>query len=323
MTLSRYIRADQEFLIYLRMPNGEWRRYDSVEYGPAADIKKDYVVAYLNGEVLEVIPPAAALPEGLHYIQTFPPQKIAMPECVEDDFQVSITHVVSSYYRGGRYATRIYNPGPQRFRIRRFGGFHRWGLWGRWRLSTITNNWFSGEQFRCWYNQKNEWIMPGEYVIDYDNYGYGGYWVYEVEFDNRTIFVKSKEPQPAHVPGASSQWRFSTRNLAFLALIGLIILLGIFQKLFGSKGDRLFYMFLGALVYFALFSLSLIIWQRRSRRFPNPGPSDAGSPDVYRGPSMNPVPAPLDPAPPELKAAAEIAIPEEELSEKKREVENI
>ncbi|MBN2211336.1 MAG: hypothetical protein JW709_08065 [Sedimentisphaerales bacterium] len=388
MSLSRYIRDDQAFLIYLRSPDGTWRRYDSAEHGPAGDIKKDYVVAYLNGEVLEAVPWAEKLPEGLYYTKTGPRQNIAMPECGKDDL-VAITHYVSPYHRSGRYATCIYNKDWRPIRIRRFGFFRPSGTGKRYKLSTITNDWFSGEQFRYWYNQHNDWIMPHEKVTDHDNYGFGGYWVYEVDYGDKSIFVKSKAPSKllftesvsAHIHLASriflaltivltlaetiiwrdsdvlthmflgamvcfllysigcfiglkaskrlsrfitQSWRKGARykgfNYIIIVYLVYIMVSGLYWGLTSGAADYRNFILLqvGAGIYCTILSIGLIIWRfKRTSHDPGSpglsGPLDlVGPSDDNGGPLMNPVPAPLEPTPPELKAAAEVAVPEEE-----------
>ena len=196
MKLSTYIRKEQEFQIFIRSKSGEWETYDPMTHGPAESITSGYVVAYANGEVVENSVNADDLPPNTHYISVVPYKLVKMPECAADDPRVKIVHEPSAYHQHGRYCTKLTNTCDIPFKVNRFSFFSKKGIFRSYRLSTISNDWFSHEQFMCWYNAKSEWIPPGSTVADQDNYGFGnGYWVFEIEFENKkVILVKSRLP---------------------------------------------------------------------------------------------------------------------------------
>jgi len=197
MKLSTYIREEQEFQIFILNEGDHWETYDTSVHGSAEAIDDGYVVAYANGEIIENQSNARSLPPGVSYIVGVPYQVVRMPPCVGNDPRVRIVHEPSIYHERGRYCTKVTNTGEVPFRVNRFASFSRAGLFGGYRLSTITNDWFSHEQFMCWYNAKAEWLSPQSTVVDEDNFGFGnGYWVFEIEFEGEeTILVKSRLPK--------------------------------------------------------------------------------------------------------------------------------
>ena len=197
MKLSTYIREEQDFQIFIRSGSGKWEMYDPSVHGAAEEISGDYVVAYANGEIIENHVYTNDLPPGTTYISGVPYRVVKMPQCVVDDPRVRIVHEPSVYHQHGRYCTKVTNTGEIAFRVNRFAAFSKAGFFGGYRLSTISNDWFSHEQFMCWYNAKAEWLEPQSTVADQDNFGSGnGYWVFEIEFEGKeTIVVKSRLPK--------------------------------------------------------------------------------------------------------------------------------
>ncbi len=196
MKLSNYIRKEQKFQIFIRSKSGEWETYDPITHGPAESITRDYVVVYPNGEILENLANTKDLPLGTHYIPFVPHKVVKMPKCIIDDPRVKIVHEPSAYHQQGRYCTKLTNTGDIPFKVNRFSAFRKRGFFSGYRLSTVSNDWFSHEQFTCWFNAKSQWILPGSTVADQDNYGFGnGYWVFEIEFENKeVILVKARLP---------------------------------------------------------------------------------------------------------------------------------
>ncbi len=199
MSLKQYIRKDQEFLIYLR-GSRDWERYEPGRHGPPDSIRRGYVVAYPNGEILaETLEDADNPPPGTHYIEATGGRRgEAMSRCA-GDARVEIRHESSAYHTSDQYyCTRIRNSGEIPFKVRRFAAFGR-NFW-RYRLGTISNSWFTAEQFRNWFNLGTEWLAPGGGAADRDNYGLGdGYWVFEVEFaTGEVVAVQSRLPVPGH-----------------------------------------------------------------------------------------------------------------------------
>lgn len=198
MALSKYIRNDQQFKIFIRIADSQWEEYIPANHGQAESIVRDYVVAYGNGEIVDnTTTDYNAQPPGTHYIDVIPYETVKMPRCLASDHRVSITHETSKYHNDNHYCTRLLNIGSVPFKVKRFAAFRKASLFGSYMISTISHDWFSHEQFTYWYNCKSEWIQPQCEVADHDNYGSGGkgFWVFEIEFQNQeTIFVKSKLP---------------------------------------------------------------------------------------------------------------------------------
>jgi len=195
MNLQTYIREEQKFLIFIRSSQRQWEKYDPDIHGEPESLRRGYVVAYLNGEIIENRVNITGLPPGTHYIMETGGRSEVMPDCVQHP-RIEILHEASKYHHHGKYCTRIRNAGDTPFRIRRFSAFQKAGIFGKYRLSTISNDWFTQNQFMNWFNQKTQWISPGEEVADQDNFGFGnGFWLFEVEFETgEMITVKARLP---------------------------------------------------------------------------------------------------------------------------------
>ncbi len=87
------------------------------------------------------------------------------------------------------YATKITNRSTQRIRIDRFGSYLKIGK--TLVLHSITGGFFSSQQFQEWYGLgKNQWIEPGQTVIDPNNHSkLGIYWGYSFTTANGAKFV--------------------------------------------------------------------------------------------------------------------------------------
>ncbi len=223
MSLAQYIREEQEFLIYIHASADEWEVYEPDRHGTPESIHEGYVVAYLNGEVLEDCANTESLPPGIDYIKVFKKNQEVMPQCV-DDARVKIQHEPSPYHPSdGHYCTRIRNMGSVPFKVRRFAAFRAIGR--QYRISTVSNSWFTEDQFRNWFNQKTEWLAPGDEAVDQDNYGSGnGYWVFEIEFDTGEI-VTVKD-------GPFRWWKRVLSPAGCSMLIVVFIFIVIFRKMF-------------------------------------------------------------------------------------------
>ena len=70
----------------------------------------------------------------------------------------------------------------------KFGGYTKHG--GEFFLHTITNRFFSAMTFMEWYGQMNDWLEPGESVVDSSNYGAPPVlWAYYCETQSGRQFV--------------------------------------------------------------------------------------------------------------------------------------
>ena len=186
--LSSYIREDQSFLIFIFSKKNNWEIYNSKQHGNAKNITKNYVVTYLDGAILANTMTNHIIPEKTYYIEE---QKYKYEEMTENisDLNIEIVHTDSIYHPDSNYyCTSITNNMNEPFQVERFAAFKPYK--GKYILSTVSNDWFNAKQFRFWYNQTTKWIMPGETVIDYDNYGREkGYWVFDIKLKSGEKFT--------------------------------------------------------------------------------------------------------------------------------------
>jgi hypothetical protein len=134
-----------------------------------------FVVAYTNGQLLDYEPCGLPLPENLSGLS---PASQADSDLLRlDDLEpgrayIQITYGPSATRQRDRsyYATTLKNISTDRVRVRRFAGYSRSA--GGWRLSTVTRQFYSAEEFCEWYGLgSSKWIEPGQAVTDPNNYG--------------------------------------------------------------------------------------------------------------------------------------------------------
>ncbi len=86
------------------------------------------------------------------------------------------------------YSTTLTNGSQKRVRVLKFGGYRKSGK--VFALSTIYNRFFTAEEFKEWYGQRNDWIDPGESVTDPNNYGRPPMlWAYYCEVEGSEKFL--------------------------------------------------------------------------------------------------------------------------------------
>jgi hypothetical protein len=149
-----------------------------------------FLLAYPSGEIMEVdgkMP--ARLPSGISYIDISPERstdELSLSDLTEGHTFLRVTHdkgpVCRPHARPDDYITSLCNISAEPVRVQRFAGFRLMDN-GRYRISTITGNWFTEEQFRAWYGcWDREWLAPGQTVADLYNYGgsSNGFWAYEI-----------------------------------------------------------------------------------------------------------------------------------------------
>lgn len=160
-----------------------------------------WVAAYPNGEVIEMGAVRRRLPPGVHFVRSSDPVEHqvlndSMNEgnagYVAIEFGAAGAHPEDS----NNYSTVLTNTASVPWRVTRFGGYNQVG--NNWRLSTITGDLFTAEQFQNWYGHtSNEWVQPGDSVVDYNNYGGSDVaWIYECELEDGTTFrAGAKKPK--------------------------------------------------------------------------------------------------------------------------------
>ncbi len=226
-TLKQYIRKEQNLLIYIYTSDSQWELYDPSLHGCAERIENGYIVAYPNGEIMADAVNTNATPPGTYYIEEMETTDEVMPLCI-DSALVEIRHCSSiNNHADERYCTIVRNIGDVPFKVKRFAAFSMRN--GEYRLSTISNTWFSNTQFQNWFNQTDEWITPNMKVADQDNYGYGnGYWVFEIQFQSGdTVFIRSKLPQ--------TTWYFVKSPKTAIIFAGIIVFIMLIVICLGVK----------------------------------------------------------------------------------------
>lgn len=81
------------------------------------------------------------------------------------EYKESATKKEGHYY----YATSLRNISSQKIKILKFGGLRFNG--SVWTLASVTGNYYSADDFKDWYQQKGEWLLPGETACDSANWG--------------------------------------------------------------------------------------------------------------------------------------------------------
>lgn len=67
------------------------------------------------------------------------------------------------------FSTTLENISSRKIRIDRFGGFK--ATEEGWQLASVTGDFYTADQFREWYGQQAEWLLPGDTVCDTSNWG--------------------------------------------------------------------------------------------------------------------------------------------------------
>jgi hypothetical protein len=141
---------------------------------PVSDVRA-FAVAYANGQLLDTEPCGLPLPENLSGLA--PASRADSDFLRLDDLEpgkayIQITYGPSATRQRDRsyYATALKNISTERIRVRRFAGYER--SEEGWRLSTVTRQFYSAEEFCEWYGLgSRKWIEPGQAVTDPNNYG--------------------------------------------------------------------------------------------------------------------------------------------------------
>ena len=210
INLRQYLKRDRGYLIYVGTPlssPNEWTRIRELEGDVLVSEDgrrlrlKDVVsvlVAYSNGEILDYANTFQPLPEDVHFIEEYdePVENVLDPaEMASGSNYVEVKHGTPRKDADGRwtYSTKLKNVSNERVRILQFGGYAL--IDGQWKLHTINQGFFSGEQFRSWYGLgKDEWILPGQTFEDPDNYGGRPViWAYFCEMESGEKFIAGAE----------------------------------------------------------------------------------------------------------------------------------
>jgi hypothetical protein len=101
------------------------------------------------------------------------------------------------------YSTSLKNISTRKIKIARFGGYTPQG--GTWQLANVTGDFYTADDFKDWYEQKGEWLLPGETACDVGNWGHPPVlWAYYGVTDAGESFIAGKILEK---PIASSAYR--------------------------------------------------------------------------------------------------------------------
>ncbi len=87
------------------------------------------------------------------------------------------------------YSTTLTNISNEKIKVKRFAGYKKTSR--GWELSTVTNKFYSAQEFQEWYGLRNpQWILPGQSARDPNNYGSPPLlWAYYCESESGAQFV--------------------------------------------------------------------------------------------------------------------------------------
>jgi len=155
---------------------------------------KAFIVAYPNGQLVDCCAGGLALPEGFSGLS---PAGDADDDTLElADLRLGERYIQVTFGRSASrpddrncYSTTLTNISNERIRVNRFAGYGK--TTRGWKLSTVTNKFYSAEEFREWYGLRTgEWILPGESATDPNNYGTPPVlWAYYCESESGDQFV--------------------------------------------------------------------------------------------------------------------------------------
>lgn len=134
-----------------------------------------FAVAYTNGQLVDAELRGLPLPPGTSGL--LPSRKTDDDILEADDLVIGRNYIRITYgacpahpNSPDHYATTLTNISNEPIRVERFAGYTKTNA--GWRLFTVTNSFFSAEEFQEWYGLRNRaWIMPGKSVTDPNNYG--------------------------------------------------------------------------------------------------------------------------------------------------------
>ncbi len=89
------------------------------------------------------------------------------------------------------YSTSLKNISSRKIQITMFGGYRATPT--SWQLASVTGDFYTDDDFKDWYGQKTQWLLPGEAVCDNANWGRPPVlWAYFGITDTGEAFVAGK-----------------------------------------------------------------------------------------------------------------------------------
>jgi len=204
--LARLAAERDDYLIYVAVPTAAPTRWERVKNATSEAVTTEsasviavrdiraFVVAYPNGQLLDVEECDLDLPDGIGGVtkglQT--EQRLLQLTDLRLGKQfIAVTYGPSASKPRERdhYSTTLKNISKQKIRVLSFGAYVKADR--GWELNTISGRRFSAEEFRAWYGLgTREWLLAGESVSDPHNYGGGPViWAYDCETENGKRFI--------------------------------------------------------------------------------------------------------------------------------------
>jgi len=136
------------------------------------DDVQGFAVAYPNLQIMDQHPTYSILPDeitGLSLSKEQVSDVLTDKELITGNTIIAIKYGTSPQESQGNYSTTLTNISNTKLKIVRFAGYTP--VANEYQLSTVTGKHYSAEEFKNWYDQKSEWLEPGQSVVDENNYG--------------------------------------------------------------------------------------------------------------------------------------------------------
>ncbi|MDA9261967.1 hypothetical protein N9P38_01250 [Flavobacteriales bacterium] len=199
--LLNYKENYPDCIIYIYQ--NEWERIESDYINDLIKFEA-YLITLKDGQIIDYQDEiSGCFPENTYYIEDreeFDNSELPyFSKIIFHSNNVICTHSFSifSKYNKRHYKTCLQNKGNKSFKVNRFAVFNN-SIFNKIRKrpvhSSYLNGWFLSQDFKMWYQQKGEWIMPNEKVCDMTNWGNSCFWIYEIEYKSGEIeFVAFKK----------------------------------------------------------------------------------------------------------------------------------
>jgi len=145
------------------------------------------IVAYAHGSVLYTSEICAPLPPDIDFVREkkreYDSLRLSDIKAGSEMAKVSHGPLTRRDDRSFDHTTTLTNASGQKIRVLRFGGYGKYE--NEYLMGNLGGAFFSSEDFRQWYGQRDEWILPGQSVADLHNYSRpGALWAYCFETES-------------------------------------------------------------------------------------------------------------------------------------------
>lgn len=185
--VTHYMNRGRKYQVYIGLPCPQPDRWvlvrtidggdaicDGGQRQPLREVRS-CLVAYPNGEVLDITRPFGPFPDGIRMLEPGPVVRrnvLDISELARGAEFVLVSHGKPKLGPGNRltYWTSLTNVGAEFVQVLMFAGYAQ--VDGQWRMHTASGTYYTAEQFQAWYGlEHSPWILPGQTVSDPDNYG--------------------------------------------------------------------------------------------------------------------------------------------------------